>query len=146
MSKCRPTSIFSECSLCQMSQNNCYDSQGHWENSSTVGMSVQMSPAVTRGGPPDLFEKTVCSIKFTFIYWSLENSAQRPPPFHLRYLRTSSSDISGPVPVLLDLWVLLKEHLLTTGVESKRSEIPQGLQPRSLLLKSVCSSLKIYLW
>ena len=30
-----------------MSQNNCCDSQGHWENSSAVGMSVQVSPAVT---------------------------------------------------------------------------------------------------
>lgn len=49
VSKCGPTSISSDCSLCQMSQNNCYDSQGHWENSSAVGMSVQMSPAVTPG-------------------------------------------------------------------------------------------------
>lgn len=49
MSECGPTSISSDCSFCQMSQNNCCDSQGHWENSSAVGMSAQMSPAVTLG-------------------------------------------------------------------------------------------------
>lgn len=49
VSECGSTSISSDCSLCQMSQINCCDSQGHWENSSAVGMSAQMSPAVTPG-------------------------------------------------------------------------------------------------
>lgn len=52
-SRCGPSSVSSDRSLCQMSQNNCYDSQGHWENSSAAGLSAQMSPAVTPGGPPD---------------------------------------------------------------------------------------------
>lgn len=51
--RCGPSSVSPDRSLCQMSQNNCYDSQGHWENSSAAGLSAQMSPAVTPGGPPD---------------------------------------------------------------------------------------------
>lgn len=56
-----------------MSQNNCCDSQGQWENSRAVGMSVQISQAVILGGPLDLFGKTVSfiQIQIYYIYWSV---------------------------------------------------------------------------
>lgn len=61
---CPPTTT-----LCQMSQNGCYDSQGHWENSSAAGLSARMSPAVTPGGLQTLHGKTVCSSTYTRVLW-----------------------------------------------------------------------------
>lgn len=49
---CPPTAT-----LCQMSQNDCYDSQGRWENSSGAGLSAQMSPAVTPGASGPFLQK-----------------------------------------------------------------------------------------
>lgn len=43
--------------LCQMSQNDCCDSQGRWENSSAAGLSTQMSPAVTLGASRTSLQK-----------------------------------------------------------------------------------------
>lgn len=63
--------------LCQMSQNDCYDSQGHWENSSAAGLSAQMSPAVTPGGLQTLPAKTVCSNTYTLVPWLLVVTVRR---------------------------------------------------------------------